>query len=235
MENLNGQNQVGQLVAEKPSRSRIFESFGIDYCCGGKSTLADACDRKGVGIDEVLSALAANEEIADSAVDNPSAMSLTDLADHIEATHHEYLRSELPRLDALVDKVVTVHGDKHEFLAKLQDTYKALVAELMPHMMKEEQILFPLIREIDQGGPSASSHCGSVNNPIRAMEHEHDNAGEALLQLRTITNGYAPPEGACNTFRAMLDGLAELEANTHEHIHKENNILFPRAAQAELG
>lgn len=235
MRTLDTQNQIGRLVAERPARSRVFESYGIDYCCGGKRTLAEACERKGIDATRVLEDLVAIEEVGTADVENPKEMSLTALADHIEATHHVYLRRELPRLDRMVDKVFTVHGETHEWLADVKTTFADLVAELMPHMMKEEQILFPMIREIDRGGDSRQTPFGSVNNPIRAMEKEHANAGEALLRLRTITNGYTPPEGACNTFRAMLDGLSELEADTHEHIHKENNILFPRASLAEQG
>jgi regulator of cell morphogenesis and NO signaling len=164
--------------------------------------------------------------------DDPiSGMSMTELADHIEQTHHAYLRSELPRLTRLVDKVTSVHGEAHAWLEDVRTVFAGLVAELEPHMMKEEQILFPMIRDIESGG-SGASHCGSIENPIRVMEHEHDNAGQALERLRELTNGFVAPDGACNSFRAMLDGMETLEADLHQHIHKENNVLFVRAAEA---
>jgi regulator of cell morphogenesis and NO signaling len=168
--------------------------------------------------------------------DDPIAgMSMTELADHIEETHHTYLRSELPRLTRLVNKVTAVHGQAHAWLDEVRTVYAGLVTELEPHMMKEEQILFPMIREIEKSGSSGAVYCGTIENPIRVMEHEHDNAGEALARLRTLTDGFAMPEGACNSFRAMLDGLETLEADLHQHIHKENNVLFVRAAETTGG
>ena len=227
--------QIGQLVAERPARSRVFDRHGLDYCCGGKRTIEDACRRRGVDPDPVLAELAALDAEVVPQNDPIADMSMTELADHIVETHHAYLRSELPRLARLVDKVTAVHGETHAWLDEVRTVYADLVAELEPHMMKEEQILFPMIRQIEKSGSSGAVHCGTIENPIRVMEHEHDNAGAALDRLRTLTNGYAIPEGACNSFRAMLDGLETLEADLHQHIHKENNVLFVRAAQAARG
>jgi regulator of cell morphogenesis and NO signaling len=227
--------QIGQLVAERPARSRVFDRHGLDYCCGGKRTIEDACRRRGVDPDPVLADLAALDAEVVPQDDPIAGMSMTELADHIEVTHHAYLRSELPRLTRLVAKVTAVHGATHAWLEEVQTVYAGLVAELEPHMMKEEQILFPMIREIEKSGSGGAVHCGTIENPIRVMEHEHDNAGEALERLRTLTNGFAIPEGACNSFRAMLDGLETLESDLHQHIHKENNVLFVQAAQAATG
>ncbi|QDV86197.1 hemerythrin domain-containing protein [Stieleria magnilauensis] len=160
-------------------------------------------------------------------------MSLTELADHIETTHHAYLREELPRLDFMTEKVARVHGDKEPRLLKTREAVVALKAELEPHMMKEEKILFPMVRQLEAATERPESHCGSVGNPIRQMEHEHDQAGNALAILNDSTDGYTPPEWACNTYRAMLDSLAQLERDMHQHIHKENNVLFPKAIQLE--
>ena len=160
-------------------------------------------------------------------------MTLTDLANHIEETHHAYLRAEFPRLDMMTEKVAAVHGDHNESLHAVRQTFLALVAELQSHMMKEEQILFPMVRQIDSDEPTPASHCGTIANPIRQMEAEHDIAGSALETLNGLTNGYTPPEWACNTYRAMLDALAHLESDMHQHIHKENNVLFPRAIELE--
>jgi regulator of cell morphogenesis and NO signaling len=227
--------QIGQLVADRPARSRVFDHHGLDYCFGGKRTIEDACTRRGIDPDPVLAELEALDAEVVPQDDPIAGMSMTELADHIEETHHAYLRSELPRLTRLVDKVTAVHGETHGWLEEVRSVYAGLVAELEPHMMKEEQILFPMIRDIERPGSGRAVHCGTIENPIRVMEHEHDNAGQALERLRTLTNGFAIPEGACNSFRAMLDGLETLEADLHNHIHKENNVLFVRAAQAAAG
>lgn len=224
---------VAEIVTERPARARVFEKHGIDYCCGGKLPLADACGRRGVDVDRVLADLHAADCQPPSADLDWTAESLSRLVNHIVQTHHVYLRNELPRLTQMVEKVQSVHADRHPELNECRTVFRGLRAELESHMMKEEQILFPMIVALENGRASATSHCGTINNPIRQMEHEHDDAGAALERLRTLTGGYAPPTDACNTYRAMLDGLAELEADLHQHIHKENNILFPRAAQLE--
>lgn len=225
---------VGAVVTRQPSLSRVFEKAGIDYCCGGKKSLEDACREKGIDLDELVNRLEEaqasqeKENVVDAAV-----MSLTELADHIETTHHAYLRSELPRLDAMTEKVASVHGEKDSRLREVRETYRALAAELTSHMMKEEQILFPMVRQLEATESAQEFHCGSVQNPIGQMEHEHDQAGAALERLRELTDGYTPPEWACNTYRALLDALSHLERDLHQHIHKENNVLFPRTITME--
>jgi regulator of cell morphogenesis and NO signaling len=153
------------------------------------------------------------------------------MCDSIEASHHAYLRQELPRLTQLIDKVLSVHGAQHAWLGQLSDAFTQLREELVPHMFKEEQILFPAIRTIEQSSAVPYFPFGSVDNPIRMMEHEHDVAGQALQTMREASRDYTLPEGGCNTFRAMLSGLEELQWDLHQHIHKENNILFPRASR----
>lgn len=231
------QTTVGELVAERPSRSRVFEKLGIDYCCGGKKSLAELCEARGLDADTVLTIMLAAEAGAADGPSEPSwsTASLTELADHIEQTHHAYLKRELPRLGAMVRKVAAVHGDRHPWMLEVDGVFAGFAAEMQSHMMKEEQMLFPMIRSIDRGQPDTGSDCGGpgVANPIRVMEHEHDSSGEDLSRMRKLTDGFTPPSDACNTFRAMLDGLAELEADTHRHVHKENSILFPRALELE--
>lgn len=232
---LHPQTTVGQLVAERPARSRVFEKLGIDYCCGGKLPLAEACSRKGLDAASVLATLEAIESLgADAAEREPSplALSLTELCDHIEATHHAWLREEMPRLDFMTNKVASRHGEHSPWLYELAEVYQELQAELTAHMMKEEQILFPAIRDLEAGRPSQTPCGGHLQGPISVMEHEHDNAGRALERMRELSSDYTPPPQACNTFRAMLDALAELEADMHRHVHKENNVLFPRALAA---
>ncbi|TWU62215.1 iron-sulfur cluster repair di-iron protein [Crateriforma conspicua] len=231
---LNPEQTVGDFVRQKPTRARVFESLKIDYCCGGKISLNRACEKRGIAVNEVLQQI---EQADKSAEETPlvdaDAMSLTELADHIEQTHHAYLRKELPRLDFMTEKVSRVHGDKDARLYKMREAFVALKAELEPHMMKEERILFPIVRQLEASADRPGFHCGSVANPIQQMEHEHDQAGKALEILSETTDGYTPPEWACNTYRAMLDSLARLEADMHQHVHKENNVLFVKALAME--
>ncbi len=235
MQLLNPQICVGDLVKERPSRSRVFEDLNIDYCCHGGIPLAEACEGQELDVQEVLQRLRDADAQSDDAATwiDADAMSLTDLANHIEQTHHEYLKAELPRLDALTQKVFEVHGAKDRRLADVRQAYESLYAELAGHMTKEERILFPMIRAMESSPRMPAFHCGSIANPIRQMEYEHDSAGNALAILSGFTDGYQPPEWACNTYRAMLDGLKQLERDLHQHIHKENNVLFPKAIRLE--
>ncbi len=224
---------VGTLVADRPHRSRVFEELGIDYCCGGRKPLEEACRTRGLDVGEVLERIrAADQEPAADDRDWTRAP-MAELADHIEQTHHVYLHGELPRLTQLVGKVAAVHGPRRPDLVEIERVFLGLRDELESHMMKEEQVLFPIIRRLEAAGTAEVFHCGSVNNPISVMEHEHDDAGRALARLNELTGGYVPPEDACGTWRAMLDGLHTLERDLHLHIHKENNILFPRASRRE--
>ncbi|WP_414663268.1 iron-sulfur cluster repair di-iron protein [Horticoccus sp. 23ND18S-11] len=225
---------VGEIVAAQPRLARIFERVGIDYCCGGKRSLAQACAARKLDPATLLVLL---EATADSADERPmadaAALSLTALADHIEGTHHAYLRAELPRLVEFADRVAAKHGERDARLVAIAATVRELAGEMFLHMMKEEEILFPMVRAIELGQRDAAGHCGSIAHPIRQMELEHDGAGAALARLRELTDGFTPNAEACNTHRALLAGLAELESDLHEHVHKENNILFPRALDRE--
>jgi regulator of cell morphogenesis and NO signaling len=233
---LNAQTTVGELVKTRPARARIFEQLKIDYCCGGKLPLAEACAKHGLDADTVLDQLQQSDAQAQQRDQTPvdaDAMGLAELADHIEQVHHAYLREELPRLDQMTDRVYRVHGEHEPRLAEVRRAFVALHTELTSHMMKEEQILFPMIRQLETATSVPESHCGSITNPIRQMEAEHDNAGNALEIMNKSTDGYRPPDWACNTYRAMLDSLETLEKDMHQHIHKENNVLFPKAARLE--
>jgi regulator of cell morphogenesis and NO signaling len=224
---------VGTIVRDRPSLSRLFEQAHVDYCCGGKKTLAEACRQQGIDPQVFLSELedfAAQETVAEV---NLAALSLSELADHIERIHHAYLHTELPRLEQLVTKVAAVHGDKEPRLNQIKDVFLAVSSELATHLMKEEQILFPMIRQLEASNTLPMFHCGTIANPVHRMEYEHDDAGTALAQLRQLTDGYTPPDWACNTYRAMLDALHTFELDMHQHIHKENNVLFPGAIALE--
>lgn len=196
--------------------------------------LVEACAVKGLDADTVLTILLAAEESSRMLEQDWTRATLTDLADHIEQTHHAYLKRELPRLALIVRKVAAVHGGHYPWLHEFESVYARFAAEMMAHMMKEEQVLFPRIRCLESGEPEPASNCmHGVNQPIRVMKHEHDSAGQSLARMRELSAEFTSPPDGCNTFRAMLDGVRELEADTHRHVHMENNILFPRAVELE--
>lgn len=224
---------VGAIVREHPSLSRLFEQAKVDYCCGGKKTLDEACRKQGIDPQQFLTQLETAATVEPEPEVNAIALSLTELADHIEQTHHVYLRSEMPRLEKMTAKVAAVHGDKEPRLYQIRDVLRGLTEELTMHLMKEEQILFPMIRQLEASDSLPTFHCGSLANPVNRMEFEHDEAGVALAQIRQLTDDFTPPEWACNTYRATLDGLLAFELDMHQHIHKENNVLFTRAIALE--
>ncbi len=225
---------VGEIVANYPASSRFFERLGIDYCCGGKRPLDEACAERNLDAETVLRMLDVNPlEASFGHEKNWSNATLTELCDHIETTHHAYLKNELPRLAEIVEKVASVHGSKNPALKTVARVFEAFREELTQHMAKEEQILFPLCRTLEKSEHVPAMHCGTVQNPIAVMEREHTDAGDALAEMRKLTNGYTAPDWACDTYRVMLHSLAELEADMHRHVHKENSILFPKAVARE--
>jgi regulator of cell morphogenesis and NO signaling len=226
-------SSIGQLVAEQPGRSRVFERLGIDYCCGGRKPLREACERKKLDPEEVLRQIAASDATAPTPERDWLTASLPDLCDHVEQTHHAYLRQALPRLTQLTERVAHAHGAGDPRLITLRDVFATFRFDLEAHMMKEEAILFPLCRELQDATERPKFHCGSVENPVRVMIDEHDDAGEGLAAMRELTDGFTPPKTACNTYRTTLHALAELEADMHRHVHLENHILFPRAVETE--
>ncbi len=216
---------VGELVAERPGRSRIFQGFEIDFCCQGNRTLAEACTRKGVALDAVIEQLEAEQAAPARAEGNPALLEPSQLVSYIVATHHGFLRQELPRLHVMAQRVAQVHGGHTATLVEVFEVFSGLFQELDSHMAKEEQIHFPAILAMEQGGEAPLP----LDGPIACMMHEHEGAGEALRRLRELTNGYRPPADACNTYRALFDGLEGLEEDLHRHIHLENSVLFPAA------
>jgi regulator of cell morphogenesis and NO signaling len=212
---------VGQLAAEHPLATRVFHRHGIDFCCGGGRQLQETCTARGVDTEMVLEEI--RKELSNTSIPEErwDQASLEDLVQHILVDYHQPLQEELPRLESMAQRVLEVHGDKDpDTLSELVEVYAGLKAELDQHMMKEEQILFPMISQ-GQGA--------MAGGPVAVMEHEHASAGAALRRLRELTKDYQVPSEACNTWRALWHGLAALEESLHQHIHLENNILFPRA------
>jgi len=221
---------LAELVTQRPALARELERRSLDYCCGGQRTLAEACAAQGLDVDETATALdaAPGGEIAPWATFGPA-----ELVDHLQATHHAYLHDELPRLTALADKVAQVHGGRHPELLDVQRLYGELRDDLEPHLAKEEQVLFPMIRELAAADTAPTFHCGTLRNPISVMLREHDRAGELLERLRAVTDSFVIPDDACASYTALYAGLEELEADTHLHVHKENNLLFPAVIALE--
>jgi len=225
---------VSQLVTERPERFRVFEKWGIDYCCGGKDPLAEACRARGIDLAPVLADLAESDARQPSEEERDWANApIPELVEHIVSTHHAYLQRALPELNRLSGQVLAAHGERHPELAETRRVLLGLAAELDSHLMKEEQILFPLCIELSRATRLPQAHCGTVQNPIRVMEFEHDSAGRALARLRELTRDFTTPDDGCPTYRAFMQALSELEVDLHRHIHKENHVLFPRAIALE--
>ncbi len=213
---------LGDLVLANPAAARVLEAFGLDYCCHGDRTLADACTTAGIDLGAVAERLDGIDVEGDTtwaSLDPPA------LATHVVETHHRYLHEELPLLDALAVKVRTVHGDRHPELVEVARLVTAVREDLEPHLLKEERVLFPAIAALAEG--ERSFPFGPVANPIRMMGIEHDRAGDLLVELRAATGGYTVPADGCASYRSLYDRLEALELDTHLHIHKENHVLFP--------
>lgn len=215
---------VKSFVELNPACADILEELHIDFCCGGAKSLKAACEEKNLEPNHVFQRLIEFPSQASTHEADVSGLTPAELVDHLESTHHVYLKSELPRLSALMEKICQAHSSRHPELLRLQIVFATLREELEPHLLKEERVLFPLIRKLENNfkGQSGSSLCG----PIRVMREEHDDAGDLLKEMRALANDYIAPKDGCQSFELLYDGLRELEKDTHRHIHKENNILF---------
>lgn len=222
---------VGEIAAEVPAAIRIFERLRIDYCCGGATPLTDACERAGTTVDAFVNELNAAALKPETTVDW-TQRSLSDLQAYLVGKYHVHAREELETLNMLAGKVFGVHGTRHQELRLVTALVQALEQDMLPHMVKEEMILFPYVEGLENG-TTGSSCFGTVQNPIRQMMMEHESVGEILARLRTATDDYTPPADGCFSYRELYRRLAEFEAETHEHIHLENNVHFPRAVKLE--
>jgi len=231
---------VRDYAIETPQTIPVFEKLGIDFCCGGNRPLEEACAAAHLNVDEVLKSLekALAEPVRPSDRELRSG-SLAELMSHIVNTHHVYVRTQIPEILKLAEKVYSKHGANHPELETIRNVFRGLGDELMSHLMKEENILFPYVERMEeaviQGDPILPPPFGTVANPVRMMEYEHDNAGIALKSLRETSHGYTAPADACVSFQALYTALENFEKDLHQHIHLENNVLFPRATELERG
>lgn len=224
---------VGQLMIEYPGAVVLFERFGIRYCCRGHETLGEACAGAGLDPLSILRKLECCDAGAGEDRTDWSRASITKLADHIQESRYGYLDDALPRLESLVNRVATVHGDRHPELVELRRIFGALKLDLEEHRIQEEEVLFPMCRELDTARVRPDFYWRTVKTPISVMADEHENIALTLAELRELTVGFEPPSDACTAYLAMLEGLAELERRLHLHIHEENNVLFPKTMAAE--
>jgi regulator of cell morphogenesis and NO signaling len=228
---------VRDLALEIPNAARVFEKFGIDYCCGGMKPLDEVCQAKHISIDEVLHSLEEAARFPEETKHEWQSAPLADLIAQIVEKHHKFTREEVVRLNALLEKVCGVHGKNHPELFLVQASFHALAQELSTHLMKEEMVLFPYIARMEaavlQQKSIPPAPFGSVDNPARTMMQEHDSAGDTLKAMRNASQNYAPPSDACISYRTLYQALEAFEADLHQHIHLENNILFPRAVALE--
>ena len=236
--NLESNRTVRELALDIPGATRVFEKVGIDYCCGGSNSLESACAKAGVTVQDVRNSLElAKASDAQTYQPNFVASTLADLIGHIVETHHVFTKSEIERLRLLIDKVCGAHGQNHPELGTLRSLFETLSSELEPHMMKEERVLFPYLFQMENAVrynlPVETPPFGRVGNPVRMMMLEHDNAGQLLKELRQVTSDYTVPSDACVSYQTLYQALDEFENDLHQHIHLENNILFPRAVEME--
>lgn len=225
---------LGQLAALHPEWIPVLDRFALDYCCHGSRTLDEACQAAGVCVAEVQDALEHQSQTPDAPPErNWLLVGMTELADHIESAHHVLARQEFLRLATLVPRVVAAHAERHFWLLELQQVVQTLSDAMHDHMVREERVLFPWLRRLDQPSKIHTGPPWSVRRPISCMVHDHDEVAGGFARLRTLTSNYAPPQGVCGSFRSMLETMSRLESDTRVHIHKENNILFPAGVQAE--
>jgi regulator of cell morphogenesis and NO signaling len=231
---ITAETPVRDIVVEAPTAIPVLERFGIDYCCGGKHTLGEACSRRGRNIESVLRELERQEQSPTPTEIQWQIEPLRDLIHHIVNKHHTFTREQLALTHELAAKVERRHGTAHPEVHKLNEVLMVISAELTHHLSCEEGVLFPYIEQMDGNQRLLTQAVfGNVQQPVRRMMMDHNQTGDELRVLREITNNYCPPDDACTTFRALYRALEDLERDLHWHIHLENNILFPRALKLE--
>lgn len=227
---------VGQIVTDDYRAAQVFRNYGLDFCCGGNLTIEEACEKKNVDPDKVHAAL---QSLTDESgkEDNYDQWSLDFLVDYIVNNHHQFSRKKLPEISAYAKKVAKVHGERHPELTEIYYEFTKLHSEMINHLDKEEELLFPYIKEMVEAEknnetPEQPDYI-SAANPVSMMEDEHDDAGAAIAKIRELSNDFTPPEDACTTYRILFENLEGFEKDLHKHVHLENNILFPKALELE--
>ena len=228
---------VGELVAADYRKADVFKKYGIDFCCGGKKSVEKSCAEAGVDYVAVMTELLNIENASAKPSQRYNEWKLDFLADYIVNTHHSYVRTAVPLLIAYTQRVAERHGDTQPALVEIAAIFQTVADEMTMHMVKEEKMLFPFIKQLahahQTGTPLPRAPFGSVDNPIHMMEHEHETVGEAMRRIAKLTNNFTPPANACNTYKVTFAKLQEFENDLHEHVHLENNVLFPRAIALE--
>lgn len=228
---------IGEIVAKNHKTAEIFSKYGIDYCCGGKIGLEEACHRKGINVLQIKTELESVILLAVPESQDFNSWDLDFLCDYIVNTHHKYISAAIPVIHEYTQKVARVHGGRHPEVIEIANIFVQVIDEINHHMMKEENILFPYIRQMAQAKKVKThlsrSPFGTVENPVRMMEHEHDIVGDLLKKISELSENYTPPADGCTTFRLSYLKLQEFENDLHQHIHLENNILFPKAVEME--
>jgi regulator of cell morphogenesis and NO signaling len=235
--NFASETKVKDIALANPEARKILEDAGVDYCCGGEKSLHDACLHTDVPTAEILRRLHENTKHVSPDQENWKSENLTSLTQHIREKHHQYVRESIPRIQEKLEKVMAKHGPNHPEIADIQRLFSEIAREMIMHMQKEEQVLFPYIdaleRAVNEHGSVEPPFFQTVKNPIHAMMQEHDAAGDLVRQIRVLTSEYTPPGDACTSFKALYEALGEFEADLHQHVHLENNVLFPRAVELE--
>lgn len=230
------ENKIRDIVAENFHTAKVFESFGLDFCCGGKKTINDACVEKGIDPDFVINEVSKIQEINQNAA-HFDKWEVDFLIDYIVNNHHSYAVNSVSTIEHHLLNVLAAHGEKHPELAKIDGLFSELKDELLTHMQKEEKMLFPYIRKMNMAYKNTLEMpvppFGTVGNPIKVMENEHEDAGALMEKINKLTGGYNPPKNACGTFKVLYRELKEFESDLHMHVHLENNILFPKAKELE--
>lgn len=236
---ITGQNEetLGEIATKDLRKAQVFKKYGIDFCCGGKKTVREACAEKGLDVTKVEQELQAADKMPASRPIPYSDWSLDFLADYIVNTHHSYVSKALPDILTYAEKVKNVHGNQHPELLRINQLVKDVNAELTSHMVKEEKVLFPYIKALVAAQanvqPLQATHFGTVQNPINMMEMEHEMVGKAMEEIREISQNYLLPSDGCASYSLLYKMLEEFEDDLHLHIHLENNILFPKALEIE--
>lgn len=236
---ISGENyeMLGQIAATDLRKAQVFKKYSLDYCCGGKKTVKEACAEKGLDVTKIEQELQQADKLPSSRPIPYGDWNLGFLTDYIVNTHHSYVRKTLPDITAYAEKVMKVHGNQHPELLRINKLVEEINAELTAHLVKEERVLFPYIKELvaslENTQPIPAAHFGTVQNPIHMMEMEHELVGKNLAEIRELSNNYLLPQDACASYSLLYRMLDEFEEDLHLHIHLENNILFPKALEIE--